>query len=240
MTRFLAASIWLGIAFAQVTFDAASVRRSEINRGVDARGQVAFGPNRVSAKNVTLKHLIATAYQVQHSQIAGGPRWLDSQEFDIEARMEAEVTRVQLRQMLQALLAERFHLVFRKETKDLRVHALVVDKNGFKTKQGGGGQHFHGDMRQLADLIAVQATIPAAVDPGRPAMAGGAPILVIDKTGLDGVYDFDLDLRPELGTDQFTLWQRVLREQLGLRLESQKAKVEVLVIDAADRIPGAN
>lgn len=240
MTGFLAAGLWTGIVFAQATFDAASVRRSGINQGVDARGQVVFGPNRVSAKNVTLKDLIGTAYRVQHSQIAGGPRWLDAQEFDIDARADAPATNLQLRQMLQALLGERFHLVFHKETKELRVHALVVDKNGFKTKQSGGGQHFHGEMRQLADLIAVQGTIPAAVDPGRPAMAGSAPIPVVDKTGLDGVYDFDLDLKPELGTDQFTLWQRVLKEQLGLRLESQKARVEILFIDSADRVPGAN
>jgi uncharacterized protein (TIGR03435 family) len=62
----------------------------------------------------------------------------------------------------------------------------------------------------------------------------------LDQTGLPGIYDFSVDVRPEAGGDMFLLWQRVLRDQLGLKLEGQKAKVEFLVVDRAERTPAAN
>ena len=219
-------------------FDVAVLKRSQIQKGVDFRGRAVIIPNRLSATNVTLQHLIATAYHVQHSQVSSALKWLDSDEFDIEARASAPVD--QIRVMLRSLLAERFHLMLRREVKDLRVHALVVDKGGPKIASSKGSTHFHGDMRQFADLLGAQATIPASADPSRPAIASSAPMLVIDKTGLDGVYDIDIELKPELGTDQFTQWQRALKEQLGLKLESQKAMVEVLVVTGAERVPAAN
>jgi uncharacterized protein (TIGR03435 family) len=63
---------------------------------------------------------------------------------------------------------------------------------------------------------------------------------VVDKTGIEGVYDITLDLKPDPGGDPFTVWQRALQEQLGLKLESQKAPVEMLVIDHAERVPTEN
>ena len=77
-------------------------------------------------------------------------------------------------------------------------------------------------------------------DPGRPSVASGPPVPVVDKTGLQGIFDFNIEIRPEAGVDMYTLWQRVLQEQLGLRLESRKDKVDVLVVDGADRMPTAN
>jgi uncharacterized protein (TIGR03435 family) len=231
------------------SFDVASVKRSEVQKGIDYRGRVEIAGGRVSARNVTLQHLIAAAYHVQSSQVvaaaSGGMKWIDSDEFDIDARADAPATPQQLRAMLQTLLAERFHLVTGREEKELRVNALVVDRGGPKIQPSQGasstdGRRFHGDMRQFADLLAVQATIPAAVDPGSPVIASSAPSLVIDRTGLEGVYDIDVDLKPELGTDRFTQWQRVLREQLGLKLESQRVRVEVLAVKSADRVPSAN
>jgi uncharacterized protein (TIGR03435 family) len=83
-------------------------------------------------------------------------------------------------------------------------------------------------------------SIPAAVNPNEPVKAGGPPIPVLDKTGLPGIYDFSVDMHPELGTDGFTLWQRALEDQLGLRLENRKGNVEVLVVDSASKIPTEN
>ena len=77
-------------------------------------------------------------------------------------------------------------------------------------------------------------------DPGRPSIASGPPVPVVDKTGLQGIFDLNVEIRPETGVDKYTLWQRVLQEQLGLRLESRKDKVDVLVVDGAQRIPTAN
>ena len=77
-------------------------------------------------------------------------------------------------------------------------------------------------------------------DPTRPSIASGPPVPVVDKTGLQGIFDLNVEIRPEAGVDMYTLWQRVLQEQLGLRLESRKDKVDVLVVDGAERIPTAN
>jgi uncharacterized protein (TIGR03435 family) len=63
---------------------------------------------------------------------------------------------------------------------------------------------------------------------------------VLDKTGLPGIFDFSVDMHPELGTDMFTSWQRALEDQLGLRIESRKENVAVLVVDEAARIPTEN
>lgn len=95
-------------------------------------------------------------------------------------------------------------------------------------------------MRQFADFLAVQFSIPMLDDPSQPGRAGGPAIPVLDRTGISDVFDFAVDVRPELGTDSFTLWQRVLREQLGLRIEARRGPVEVLVVDDAARVPSAN
>jgi len=86
----------------------------------------------------------------------------------------------------------------------------------------------------------VQFSIPAASDPNTPVRAGGTMIPVLDETGLDGIYDFNVDQRPELGTDAFTGWKRILNDQLGLEIESRKADIPVVVVDNAEKIPTAN
>jgi uncharacterized protein (TIGR03435 family) len=243
----------LGVAFlayaaAAQSFDVASVKPSARAVGKDYRGAVVFGPERVSARNVSLKGLIVEAYHVQPFQVAGGPGWLDLDEFDIDARSGGTVTKEQLRSMLQALLAERFHLELHRDNKEMRVYTLSVDKGGPKLHPATGElrpttspQNFHGDMRQLANLISIGLTIPTIDDPTRPAIASGPPAPVVDKTGLEGNYDISVNLRPDdTGGDGFTRWQRALRDELGLKLETRHAPVEVLVIDRAERMPTAN
>jgi uncharacterized protein (TIGR03435 family) len=63
---------------------------------------------------------------------------------------------------------------------------------------------------------------------------------VVNKTGLAGTFDFSVDMRPELGTDAFTLWQRALQSQLGLSIESRKESLAILVVDSAAKIPTEN
>ncbi len=92
----------------------------------------------------------------------------------------------------------------------------------------------------LPDLIAVQLTISVPADPTRPGIAGGPTPVVLDKTGLEGVYDFAVDIRPEPGADMFTLWQRYAQERLGLKLESTRGLVPMVVVDSAERTPEAN
>ena len=177
-----------------------------------------------------------------------GPGWLDQNEYDIDAKAAGAGTRVQKAIMLQSLLAERFNLKQHSEMRDMRGYELVIGKSGPKiqpvkgdeTVRAGSGFHFHGDLRQFADLLAVQLTIPATVNPNEPVRASASPIPVLDKTGFSGIFDFSVDIHPELGTDMFTAWQRALEDQLGLRIESRKGSVAVLVVDEATKVPTAN
>jgi uncharacterized protein (TIGR03435 family) len=247
MRAFLCLVFAASIAFAQ-SFDVASVKPSARAVGKDYRGALVFGPERVSARNMSLKGLIVEAYHVQPFQVSGGPGWLDLDEFDIDARAGGTATKDQLRGMLQALLAQRFHLAIHRDSKEMRVYALSVDKGGPRLHAATGElrpttspQDFHGDMRQLANLISIGLTIPTIDDPTRPAIASGAPVPVLDKTGLDGNYDISVNLRPDdTAGDGFTRWQRALRDELGLKLESARAPVEVLVVYRAERMPTAN
>jgi uncharacterized protein (TIGR03435 family) len=228
-------------------FDVASVRPSQHAVGPDYNNQLTYSPAGIRGRNVTLQRLIADAYQLQRSQVLG-PRWLNSNEFDIDARSAAAGTSEQQALMMQSLLAERFKLKEHSEMREMRVYELVVGKSGCKihpisdgeTPAAGSGFHFHGDLRQFADLLALQLSIPAADNPAEPARASTSPIPVLDKTGLPGVFDFSVDVSPELGTDMFTSWQRALEGQLGLRIESQKGNVTVLVVDEAAASPTEN
>jgi uncharacterized protein (TIGR03435 family) len=99
-------------------------------------------------------------------------------------------------------------------------------KDGEGTPAPLGSRHFHGTMEQLVNLISIQLTIPAAMDdPSRPSIASGAPVPVFNRTGLSGIYDFDIEMKMEARHPIVQPWQRVLQEQLGLKLESRKAQV---------------
>jgi uncharacterized protein (TIGR03435 family) len=225
-------------------FAVASVKPSQRQLGRDANSRIVIGPAGLRGANVTLKHLIGEAYRVQPYQIPGGPGWLDSEEYDVEAKADGPATAEQIALMLRGLLTDRFRLSLHRETRELRVYDLVVDKRGAKihpTAEGvAGPRGFHGDMRQFAGLLSIQLSIALPDDPTKPGRASGAPVPVVDKTGLTGIYDIGLDLKPEPGADMFTLWQGVLQDRLGLKLEWRKDAVEVLVIDHAERVPAAN
>jgi uncharacterized protein (TIGR03435 family) len=182
---------------------------------------------------------------VQPHQIAGGPNWLDVNEYDVEARSAGPASREQLRQMLQKLLTERFRIAWHPDTRPMRVYELVVDKNGpkiqpVKDDAKPGSWRFRGDMRKFAGFLSIQLTIAVPADPTRPGIAGGSPVPVVDKTGLEGIYEINPDLKMEPGADSFALWQRVLQDKLGLKLESKTEPVGILVIDSAERTPAAN
>jgi uncharacterized protein (TIGR03435 family) len=245
----LASSATFGEASA-TAFDVVSVKPCQHEAGPDYNNQLTYSPTQFTAKNATLKRLIADGYGLQLNQISG-PNWLDQNEFDIDARVTEASSKEQIAGMLRSLLGERFNLVEHSEMREMRVYALIVANTGLKIKPISEGDsvaphagfHFRGDMRQFADLLALQFSMPAAENPSEPSrasLASGSQIPVIDKTGLTGIYDINVDMHPELGTDMFTSWQRALQDQLGLRIESRKENVEVLVVDSAARIPTAN
>ena len=250
MTRSVLAFALVAAACLAQNFDVASVKLSARPVGKDYYNQIALGPSTFSGKNVTLKRLIEEAYSVVPPQVFGGPKWLDEAEYDVEAKAAQAVSRDELRRMLRPLLAARFHLTTHRETHELKIYELTVDKGGPKVqpvREGEGtpaplgSRHFHGTLQQMANLISVQLTIPVATDdPSRPAIASGAPVPVFDKTGLAGTYDLDLDFKFDPSIPAFNRWQGLLQEQLGLKLESRKAQVEGMVVDSADRVPVAN
>jgi uncharacterized protein (TIGR03435 family) len=224
----LAVLLTLAATLAAQTFDVASVKRSARALGRDAYPPIVFDAAGVTARNVPLKRLIAEAYNLQPYQISG-PAWLEDDEFDVQAKAAGPAAPDQLRTMLQALLTERFHLATHRESKEMRVFEITVAKGGPKLQPGSG------TLAQLARRISVQLSIPAMDDPTRPAIAGGSSIPVVDKTGLTGEYDLNVQLKPQPGMDMLALWQHALQDKFGLKLDNRKAKVDLLVVDSATR-----
>jgi bla regulator protein BlaR1 len=241
-----AASLVAGSLLGQATpkFEVASIKPSD--PGVKGfRVQTAPG-GRFMASGVTAKFLIQQAFGVREFQILGGPGWLDTAKFDVTAKAEdgTENDRSGNSLRMRNLLAERFQLKFSRETREMPIYHLVVAKNGSKLKESTVGDDGR-NMRMGRGKIVVQG--------------GGMPMLavqlsqnlertVLDKTGLTAGYDFTLEWAPgeqplgpkdgdapasneSTGPTLFT----ALQEQLGLKLESTKGPVEVLVIERVEK-----
>ena len=118
------------------TFEAASVKP---NKSGDRNVSIRRSPGRFTTTNTTLKMLITFAYDIRGHQLSGGPSWLDLDRYDIVAKAEgADPSEAQLKQMVQALLADRFQLTIHREMKEMPVYALVVGKDGIQTSPGRG------------------------------------------------------------------------------------------------------
>jgi uncharacterized protein (TIGR03435 family) len=128
--------------FGQVpqTFDVVSIKRN-LTDG-DRTMRTSLTPGRFSDPNTTVRVLMMTAFGVNNFQILGGPPWLGTERYDILAKIESPdaVSLEQLRPMLRALLTDRFHLKFRRETQELPRYALVIAKNGPKMKENTGAE----------------------------------------------------------------------------------------------------
>lgn len=218
-------------------FEAASIKRSKTGGG-NHIGRFLPG-GKYMAENLPVKAIFATAYHLENYQITGGPGWLDTDGYDISARPETTSTAEQTRRMLQTMLAERFHLAFHRETKEMAGIALVVAKGGFKLKPVQEDREGDGDFHMGYGHMEGRAT--AADFAGMVGMLRGMP--VFDMTGLKGKYDWRLKWMPS-GTQAENGWQRidpigdllsVIEEQVGLKPEARKAPAEVFVIDRAER-----
>ena len=113
-------------------FEVASVKPAPQNEAADFR---TYPGGRLTMTNLTLEVIIREAFTVKHYQISGGPRWLESDRFDIEAKADGNPSREQMMAMLRTLLAERFQLKVHRETREGDVYALVVAKGGPKLKE---------------------------------------------------------------------------------------------------------
>jgi uncharacterized protein (TIGR03435 family) len=182
--------------------------------------------------------LIRAAFKLQAYQIADGPNWAANEAYDISAQAEAgtALTFDQLRPLLQRLLADRFQLKFHRESKDGVGYALMPAKSGPKLQESVAPEYStHVTSGSDVQIVISRATMAQLCS--RLTVFAGRP--VIDKTGLAGVFDLKLNFAPEDATSEFPSLFTALQEQLGLRLESIKAPLEMLVIDRVER-PSAN
>ncbi len=231
------------------SFDVASIHIN--NTETDGHHHIISDPSESHFRtvNLALRDLIQFAYGVPDSQILGGPDWIDSVMFDIDAKADpaidaqlrtlpTEEARHQNQLMVQALMADRFQLKVHQETRQLPVYSLVVIKGGpkFKASTVNGTTIDTGRSRlHIAgrdDTIGILSRELAQVL-GRP---------VLNQTGLSGRYDVSLRWTPDdaaapaastsdVQPDIF----KAIQEQLGLKLESTKAPVPVLVIDSVEK-----
>jgi len=212
---------------AQSTFEVASVKHSD--PGHVGAQIYSPGPGRLTVLTATLKDLLQFAYNVRPSQIQGGPSWTDSEAYDITAKAPAPTGNDEVRRMLQALLADRFQLTVRRETRELGVYNLVPDKKGPRLEEvsaaGRGVGLQEGTMNAFgADMATLANVLSRHVDR-----------VVIDRTGLKGFYNFSLKWTADDGDPAGAALFAALQDQLGLKLEAAKAPVEVLAIDRAER-----
>ncbi|HEV2575695.1 MAG TPA: TIGR03435 family protein [Acidobacteriaceae bacterium] len=203
-----------------------------------------------TAENIPVRLMIALMYKVPGRQIEGGPSWLDTDRFDVEARADAPHSIDDLHTMYQNLLVDRFGLRFHHEVREGNIYALTIDPSGLKLKPNispdddkipvnGGPARTTGVRVPMIYLTWLLSQI--LQNDGRP---------VVDETGLTGNYDFILSYRPILPPDAPadslppeerdlpTLFD-ALRTQLGLHLTATRGAVDHLVIDQVEK-PTAN
>lgn len=291
----------------RLTFDVASIKPFEMPKPGEGRG-VFFGrgggpgtndPGRVNWAGGALRDLMMNAYDVKRYQIEG-PAWIDTERYDVVAKVPAGATKEQAKVMWQNLLADRFGLVFHRIQREFAVQELTVAKGGSKLKVS--------DVDPNAPPPGAPGALPPP-PPGPPKLdSNGFPQLpgpgmavmispgqngqptahmvararsvqdladflgnelnkpVVDRTGLTGKYDFNLEYTPDLAGRGLALPPpppgagpgpgvgaapadsaaepgsnlASAIQQLGLRMNSSKAKLDVLVIDKAEQTPTEN
>ena len=238
-----------------LAFEVASIKPTQ---ATDARMHVdPPGGGKLTARNIPLEWLVQFAYKISWNQISGGPGWIMTSRFDISARAEnPAATDDQIRRMTQTLLADRFKLTLHHESKMVQIYSLVLAKPAARP---GAGLH-KAAVCGGASPAASAPCAPFNMSTGGQLSAEGATIQdfvrvltditarpVRDQTGLKGSYNFTLSWTPDqatpgaggdahaqpdpTGSSIFT----ALQEQLGLKLQSEKGPVDVIVIDHAEK-----
>lgn len=228
-------------AEATVKFEVASIKPS--NSSPNSSSGIKTGHGRLDANNVTLKRCIMGAYGVGPHQIFGGPDWLESDRFEISAKADQPINDDDvLMVMLQSLLAERFKLTLHREIRTIPALVLDVAKNGPKLEKAEAGEA--GTNTSNSNTGSMIDAHNTGMDLFAKVLARQVDLPVVNHTGLEGVFNFKLQWIREIATSAtppagatpdgpsiFT----AIQEQLGLRLHSEKAPVEILVIDHLER-----
>jgi len=202
------------------------------------------------AKSYTLKYMVAAAYTLPVRAISGGPDWTNSDRYDITALTPGESTPTTDQQMamLRSLLADRFKLKVHTEPKEQAVYELTANRIALNLKESTAAPNEQPIL--VNRIFPNRVVLPArnATMAEFAAMMGRAVLdrVVVDKTGLSGRYDFDLEWTPDDtqfggGLPPIAL-ENIQRpdlfaavQQLGLKLESTRAKVDIVVIDSVER-----
>ena len=201
------------------------------------------------AGNISLKGLLEFAYGLPTTRMIGGPEWIGSAKWDVQAKSSGDVDQAihglgvkeslaEKQKMVQALLADRFHLTLHDETRELPLYALVVAKGGPKLKLAEANGTSIGTGNSHISILGGESVTILAQE-----LAKVLGRVVLDKTGIQGRYEITLRWTPENGppdklnggsspeeTNGPSIFTAV-QEQLGLRLDPQKGPVGVLVID---------
>lgn len=253
-------------AQAPPSFEVASVK---LNKSGTMQANIGMPPNGVNLANMPLRGIIQLFFQInQPSKLIGVPDWTATERYDISARAAGPITADERRLMMQALLADRFKLVARREKREVSVLALMLARNDGKLGQKLVESKGCAQPGRAAQDVPAGAQTPVcgpqSGGAGRLVLLGTTmqqftsmlalllPGTVVDKTGLTARYDIDLTFTPERqlpagveipgapadpnGPSIYT----ALKEQLGLKLESQKVLEDVLVIDHVERQPSEN
>jgi uncharacterized protein (TIGR03435 family) len=232
------------LASAPTRFDVVSIHLSDQSI---TSSNLNYERGQMIAQGTTLPFLVQSAYGIRPYQLSGIPRSLDSQKYDIDAKLDDpskeppanELTpdllraRSELYQLrLQAILRERFHLKLHTITKNGTVFFLNASKNGPKLQESskdGGYMRMH-DLGNETQIEAKNMTMSDFAQE----LAYVLSNKVVDKTGLTDRYDFSVKWAPNqiidpnaTGPSLFT----ALQEQLGLKLKTEKGPVEMYVVD---------
>ena len=248
IARSLIGVIAAAAAIAQVQspteFEVVSIRPNTAN---DRIVTINVGPGgRFAARGYTLVLLMQRAYGLMDWNVSGGPGWIRADRYDVAANaiVSGNLTERQLKPMLQKMLAERFKLRLHQGSKEMSGYALVVRRIGSKVKPSADGEEHSDTFRMGAAGLSGQGITMG--DLARY-VGGKLGLVVVDKTGLKGVYDFkvdwrddtdrpagglpDVDPREALRSTVFA----ALEDQLGLKLIAQKVAVQMLVIDSVEK-----
>jgi uncharacterized protein (TIGR03435 family) len=229
----LSLAAWSPANIQAQSFEVAAIRS---HAGAVASVGISTSGPRVTVSAMSVSNLVRYAYDVKSYQLAGGPDWATEDRWDIVAKAEGDgaLTKAQARKMIEALLAERFQVKLRRETKEMAVYALVVGKGGPKLKTSAP------DTPGMLTMDGTRTTRITTTNGNMEqlvAQLGHMDRPVLDKTGLTGAYDYKLEWAPDDAPADLKMPTifNALQEQLGLKLESTKGAIQMLIIDHVEK-----
>jgi uncharacterized protein (TIGR03435 family) len=229
--------------------------KANVSRSFPAGPEVRPGGSFI-AMNATLDRVVRFAFDVPDYRLTGGPDWVRSDRFDIQANAGEEVSPDQMRRMVQALLAQRFQLAIRRESRQMSIYDLLLARNDKQLGRSlrpsapdcaaptGPGQTLEEHRSANGGVASRRTCAPMATLVAALSSALQSP--VDDKTGLTGLWDYELLFTGERrrgadpaaaarDTNEAPVLSTAIQEQLGLKFEPSRGPVEVLVIDSVER-----